>query len=234
VKDLPTEFTWRGRTPDIVGPPRDQVACGSCWAFATAEVMESYIARAKNVSHRDISVNQIMDCTWDNNNNGCQGGEVDLAYSSMMARNLAVAWESDYPYLGVSGYCNQDPGHYKSAGHISACWHIGKKGEGSTRNLIKQALMHHGPLAIGINVVESMLLYSGGVFEDKTCTGAIDDLVHAVVLTGWKVIDGKEAWEVKNSWSTYWGWDGYVYIQSENQEWNCGVTTDVVAVELAK
>jgi cathepsin L len=78
-----------------------------------------------------------------------------------------------------------------------------------------------------------MLLYSG-VFDDPECTGAASDLSHAVVLTGWKVINGVEAWEIKNSWSCYWGWEGYIYIQAENQEWNRGVTTDPVAVVVDK
>jgi aminopeptidase C len=55
-------------------------------------------------------------------------------------------------------------------------------------------------------------------------------MVHIVLLTGWKWIDGKLAWEVKNSWSTYWGDQGYIYVQAANQEWNCGITTLAIAV----
>jgi C1A family cysteine protease len=79
-----------------------------------------------------------------------------------------------------------------------------------------------------------MLLYTNGVFDDPACRGADNDLNHAVLLTGWKVIDGREAWEIKNSWSPYWGDNGYLYIQSENQENNCGVTTDALAVTIDK
>jgi C1A family cysteine protease len=168
-----------------------------------------------------------MDCTWDNNNTGCQGGEVDFAFTSMIHNNLFIAYESDYPYLGVSGMCMSDPQYYTPAGTVDKCWKIARRTE-----TVKKALYKFGPLAISIGVTESMLLYNGGVFDDQTCSGALDDLDHSVVLTGWKVIDGKEAWEVKNSWSTWWGDNGYIYIQSENQEWNCGVTTDAVAVEV--
>ena len=221
---LPDEFTWRDRQPVIVGPPRDQVACGSCWAFGTAEIIESAFAKI-NQPFQEISVNQIMDCTWDNNNNGCQGGEVYSALTSMIKHNLPIAYEPDYPYIGVSGMCLNNTKYYKEAGRIDKCYHISRK-----KDVMKQALMKFGPLGIGINVVESMLFYNGGVFNDTTCTGAKSDLIHAVVLTGWKIIDGVECWEVKNSWSTYWGDEGYVYIQAEEPEWNCGVTTDAVAV----
>ena len=225
-EELPDEFTWRDRTPMVVGPPRDQVACGSCWAFGTAEIIESAFARATG-EFKEISVNQIMDCTWDNGNNGCQGGEVNRALTSMMNHNIPVAYEKDYPYIGVSGMCLNNTKYYKEAGVIKRCFHIGRKKE-----VLKQALMKFGPIAININVVESMLFYNGGVFNDTTCTGAQSDLVHSVLLTGWKIIDGVECWEVKNSWSTYWGYEGYVYIQAEEPEWNCGVTTDAVAVEV--
>ena len=223
---LPYEFSWRKVSPVVVGPPRDQVACGSCWAFGTAEIIESALA-LKTKKFQEVSVNQILDCTWDNGNSGCQGGEVNHALTSMMNHNLEIAYERDYPYIGVSGMCFNDTKFYKPAGKIKACWHIPR-----TKEAIKRALLKYGPLGIGINVAASMSFYNGGAYNDTACTGAQDDLVHAVVLTGWKMVDGVECWEVKNSWSTYWGDEGYVYIQAVHQEWNCGVTTDAVAVEV--
>jgi C1A family cysteine protease len=225
--DLPATFTWRN-APGVVGPVRDQVACGSCWAFGTAEAIESQLGLRTGVS-RQISVQQIVDCTWDNHNYACDGGEVNQALSSMMNGSLPIAYEEDYPYLGIGGVCNRNQSTYEQAGKVKACYHIAKN-----REAVKKALYTFGPLSIGIAVTESMLLYTDGVFDDPTCIGVASALDHAVLLTGWTVIDGKEAWEVKNSWSTWWGWDGYIYIQSENQEWNCGVTTDAVAVVIDK
>jgi hypothetical protein len=170
-----------------------------------------------------------MDCTWDNVNYGCDGGEVNQALTSMKNQSLAIALERDYPYLGINGVCNRDAGQYQPVGYVNSCFHIARN-----REAVKKALFVFGPLSIGIAVSEAMLLYTDGVFDDRTCVGVASALDHAVVLTGWKVIDGREAWEVKNSWSTHWGWDGYIYIQSENQEWNCGVTTDAVAVLVDK
>jgi C1A family cysteine protease len=223
--ELPVNFSWRD-VGNVVGPVRDQVACGSCWAFATAEVLESQVA-IRTGRNRPVSVNQIMDCTWDNTNEGCQGGEVNFAFASMINSSLKIALNDDYPYIGVSGRCASET-DFETIGTVAKCYHIPRKTE-----TVMDALFRLGPLAIGIAVSDSMLLYTNGTFNDTTCTGAADDLVHAVVLTGWKVLDGVFTWEVKNSWSTHWGDEGYVYIQGENQEWNCGVTTDVVAVEVA-
>jgi len=145
----------------------------------------------------------------------------------MIRAKLDVAFEREYPYLGVSGMCLSNKEFYESAGRIKGCRHIP-----NNRAAVKEALKQFGPLAIGISVVESMLLYNGGSLNDTTCTGVPDDLVHAVVLTGWRDIDGVDSWEIKNSWSSYWGDNGYIYVQAKNQEWSCGVTTDAVAVEM--
>jgi hypothetical protein len=225
---LPATFTWRN-VSNVVGKVRDQVACGSCWAFATAEAIESQIAIQTGVQ-QPISVNEIMDCTWDNQNYGCQGGDSDWAFSSMIDKKTGIALEKDYPYLGVSGMCNANSSTWAhgSQGIITRCWHIVR-----TKKAVQEALYYFGPLAIGIAVTEDMLLYTNGVFNDTTCTGASDDLVHAVLLTGWTRDDnGNLVWEVKNSWSEHWGDNGYVYVQGKDQEWNCGVTTDAVAVEV--
>ena len=212
--DPPKTFSWRNTT--VVGPPRDQVACGSCWAFGTAESLEGQLA-LKTGLFRPISVNQIVDCTWDAGNNGCDGGESYLAFSSMSKSSLPLALEKDYPYIGVSGYCNRN---VPPVARVVGCYEVAK----STK-VLKEALQKLGPVSIGINVPESMLMYTGGAYYDAECTGTNSDLVHEVLLTGWTVIDGKEVWEVKNSWSTYWGDEGYIFIQSEDQEHNCGVTT---------
>lgn len=223
-KELPDVFSWRNHTTKVVGDPRDQVACGSCWAFSTAEVLESAFA-IKSSEFRYVSSNQIMDCTWDRGNNGCQGGLVDQALLSYMNKSVKITSEDNYPYIGVSGYC--DLNRSDVIGRVTKCYSIEK----STK-AVKEALMTKGPLSIAINVIEPMMLYTGGVIDDERCTGTEDDLIHAVLLTGWTIIDGKEAWEVKNSWSTFWGDNGYMYIQSGNQERNCGVTTDAVAVDV--
>jgi hypothetical protein len=42
VEDLPSQVDWR--TKNVVTPAKDQGGCGSCWAFSTAETLESHIA----------------------------------------------------------------------------------------------------------------------------------------------------------------------------------------------
>jgi C1A family cysteine protease len=216
--NVPVNFSWRDHPTPVTGPVRNQAACGSCWAFGAAQALESQLALKTGV-FRELSVNQLMDCTWEAKNNACDGGESGPAFRSLINKSAGLFLEEDYPYMAVAGYCNSNP--QKPVAKIVDCIAIEK-----TSKALKEAIYKFGPATIGINVIESMLMYTGGVFDDEQCKGAAGDLVHEVLLTGWKVIDGKEAWEVKNSWSSYWGYEGYIYIQAYNQEHNCGVTTD--------
>uniref|UniRef100_A0A0G4G853 Peptidase C1A papain C-terminal domain-containing protein n=1 Tax=Chromera velia CCMP2878 TaxID=1169474 RepID=A0A0G4G853_9ALVE len=56
---LPEDVDWRRRY--TVTAVKDQGKCGSCWAFAAAETVESYWARASG-ELQDLSVQQILDC----------------------------------------------------------------------------------------------------------------------------------------------------------------------------
>ena len=41
-------------------------------------------------------------------------------------------------------------------------------------------------------------------------------------------MNGQPYWMIKNSWSTYWGNDGYVLMSMKDN--NCGVATDATYV----
>lgn len=89
-------------------------------------------------------------------------------------------------------------------------------------DLLKEALLA-GPVAVSIAVPKSLAYYSGGVYNDPACGyGEKAELVHSVVAVGW----GNDTelgpyWIIRNSWSSAWGQDGYVYISMNNDL--CGV-----------
>lgn len=57
-----------------------------------------------------------------------------------------------------------------------------------------------------------------------------DQLDHSVLAVGYGVMNGTPYWIVKNSWSTYWGNDGYVLFSQKDN--NCGVATTPTYVQM--
>lgn len=69
--------------------------------------------------------------------------------------------------------------------------------------------------------------YESGVWSNDLCRP--NNLDHAVSITGFGVYPypgGESYWEVKNSWGTDWGMNGYLLLEKGTGD-RCGLTTDV-------
>jgi Papain family cysteine protease len=64
----------------------------------------------------------------------------------------------------------------------------------------------HGPLAAAMMATQAFQSYTGGVFNQTGVTG----INHAITIGGWD--ESKQAWLIKNSWSTGWGLAGYAWV----------------------
>jgi len=67
VDDLPKEFSWKTK----LSPNREQKDCGSCYIFATLEMIEARL-RIHEDENVKLSVQHAVDC--DVYNQGCDGG----------------------------------------------------------------------------------------------------------------------------------------------------------------
>lgn len=75
------------------------------------------------------------------------------------------------------------------------------------------ALYQHGPIAIGFDAEYDLLDYRSGVFTSTVCGNSIEAVNHAVVAVGYGIENGMDYWIIKNSWSPFWGDQGYFKMQ---------------------
>ncbi|XP_055350487.1 procathepsin L-like [Paramacrobiotus metropolitanus] len=224
-KDIPTEIDWR--LYGAVTPVKDQAICGSCWSFGTVGSVEGalFVKTGKLVK---LSEQNLVDCSWGYGNNACDGGEEWRAYEWIMKHGGIATDESYGPYLGADGYCHYNSSNTVIGARIASYVNVTSGDE----EALKMAIAVQGPTAVGIDAAhKSFSFYSHGVFYEPDCKNGPDDLDHAVLAVGYGDLNGEPYWLVKNSWSTYWGNDGYVLMSRKDN--NCGVTTDATYVNIA-
>lgn len=219
----PDSLDWR--LYGAVTPVKDQAVCGSCWSFATTGALEGALF-LKTGERVVLSQQMLVDCTWGFGNNGCDGGEEWRAYEWVMKHGGISTAESYGSYTGMNGLC-----HYNSS-QLTARVESYTNVTSGDAEALKVALFKNGPAAVSIDAAHrSFTFYSNGVYYEPACKNGSDDLDHAVLAVGYGVLDNQPYWLVKNSWSTYWGNDGYVLMSMKDN--NCGVTTDATYVTLA-
>jgi len=73
---------------------------------------------------------------------------------------------------------------------------------------MRNYILSSGPLSICVDA-SSWQYYQGGVIT--SCGQSVD---HCVQITGWTGnVQGHQAWIVRNSWGTSWGYSGYLYVE---------------------
>lgn len=222
--NLPHSIDWR--TYGVVTPVKNQGNCGSCWAFAATEALESYYAIATG-QLKTLSEQQILDCTINATNcgagvgGGCNGGTVEAAYDRIYEmKGLASEWT--YPYTSFFG-----------EGHSCNLTKTEPSGDRVNINNYVQlpendyeALLSHvayyGPPAVSVDAT-NWFMYESGVFNG--CNQSHPDVNHAVILAGFNT-DPKlgDYWLVRNSWGPEWGENGYIRLHRSSKT-ECGIDT---------
>jgi len=216
TQDLPAEIDWRSK--GAVSPVKDQGICGSCWSFGAAETIEGSMF-LKTGKLTKLSSQALVDCSWSFGNTGCDGGLDFLGYEWIMKAGY-LPTEASYPYTMADGYCRYEEAVAGAVlkGYVNVT-------SGDT-DALKCALVNQGPISISINAApKTFTFYSSGVYSDPVCAGGLSDLDHTVLAVGYAVdpVTKQEYWIVKNSWSSYWGDQGFINIAIKDNI--CGVTT---------
>ncbi|KAH9617997.1 hypothetical protein KSS87_022342 [Heliosperma pusillum] len=217
VTGLPPSFDWREK--GAVTHVKMQGTCGSCWAFSTTGAIEgaNFIATGKLC---DLKKKKECD-------SGCSGGLMTMtnAYRYLIEAG-GLEDETAYPYTGKKGVCQFNP--EKAAVKVVNFTTIPFE-----EDQIAAHLVHHGPLAIGLNAV-FMQTYIGGVSCPLICPKRLVN--HGVLLVGYGAkgysilrLGNKPYWIIKNSWGPKWGENGYYHL-CRGYRGMCGMNTMVSSV----
>ncbi|RZB40822.1 cathepsin L [Asbolus verrucosus] len=209
---LATEVDWREK--GAVSEVKNQGHCGSCWAFSTTGAIEGQLAINGN-GLVSLSEQNLVDCSFDYNNDGCNGGSMINGYEYVHYNGIES--EKEYPYKGVSDSCMFEQA--LSVTSLSGYYRIPSGDEDS----LQEAIAQSGPIAVGIDATSALQFYSSGYFYDKECNDK--DLNHGVLAVGYGSKDGKDYYIVKNSWGSAWGESGY-FLLARNADNMCGIATD--------
>jgi C1A family cysteine protease len=208
IVGAPVSLDWRNNGGNFVTPVRNQLSCGSCWAFATTAALESAVLRAENTPGVDLDLSEqvLISC-------GSSGGEVAgscsggyISYASNYIRDTGLPLETCYPYTGGDGSCGSACSSYQTSTYQILSWGY-VTATSPTVSAIRDALVSYGPLVTTMDVYEDFYSYTSGVYS--YATGGHEG-GHAVLIVGYS--DTGQYFIVKNSWGAGWGEAGYFKI----------------------
>jgi cathepsin L len=228
---LPKEVDWRKHNPPITTPIKNQLSCGSCWAFAATAVLESHIALQTSTLF-ELSEQELVSCVHNphhcGGNGGCTGSTVEIAFDFVSQHGMVDEWSFGYQSgHGAKVNCtimdeqdqsnikdknkNTPPSGTKIKGAVASIVGFASLPSNSYRNLL-QAVATMGPVAVSV-AASSWGLYKGGVFDDSKDEHR--DINHAVVLEGYGTDEstGEDFWLIRNSWGPSWGEGGRIRLK---------------------
>jgi subtilisin-like proprotein convertase family protein/C1A family cysteine protease len=214
----PTAFDWRNYNgQNWVTSVKDQVSCGSCWAFSAVGATEAVHNIAAGNPNLDLDLSEeylVSDCHTYGGYQNCCGGWNNAALNFI--RDSGIPDEACLPYFSYTCSCGE------SGCSLSCTYHTGsscanrtcsnKCGDWASRltridatgyvgaSSIKSKVVEKGPLSVCLGVGDGV----GGTFDANGVYRCTDDqnLNHCIVLTGYN--DAGGYWITKNSWGTGW------------------------------
>jgi len=246
IDSLPDSFDWKkGKEgmASLVTITRNQHIpnyCGACWSFAVTSSLSDRYRIINNASfpQTDLSMQVLLNC--DKYDQGCHGGDPATAHKYIVEagglpdetcqRYSATGHDQGNTCTDQDVCMNCDPSKGCSAVQEYRKWQISEYGSVNGSSAMKAEIHARGPITCGIAVTEALLAYKGGVFADTT--GA-HELEHAIAVTGWGVENGTEYWQVRNSWGTHWGEQGWFRLSAAAGA-DLGITTDCLWATPAK
>ncbi len=220
-------------SPYLPAEVRDQGSWGTCWCFATAALAEiSLIKQEKAEADKiDLSEAQLVYNVFNEFSDplGNLGADkttpvyqdwLTIGGNVMMTSLTLAAWkgitsESEIPYKGINEDFTLTPEQQAMREYIltNARWL-----NMSNKAVIKANICQYGAVSSAYYHDDSFMNEDTGAYYSNVT----DATNHAVTIVGWddnysasnfaKTPAGNGAWICRNSWTEYWGNDGYFYL----------------------
>lgn len=205
---LPDKKDWNqeGKVQKV----KNQAACGSCWAFSAVGAIESALA-IKNGKLPDLAEQELVDCSSDYGNGGCNGGFMHWGFNYVLDHNINDS--KDYEYTAQDGECRTDE-IGKGKTEISGC----VKAEATVQGLAEA--ISKNPVSVAFAVQNDFRFYKTGVYNPESCPGQIN---HGVLAFGYDNKAELPYYFVKNSWGTAWGDKGLFKIAQGTGKGTCSI-----------
>ncbi len=193
----------------VITPVRYQGICGSCWSFASVAAMETafLLKNGGEPSLLDLSEQQLLNCA--DFTCSCGGGRHHFAFMHLC--NHYLQDEISYPYSGLKTNCNNEGSFRTIYKGRRWGWSADPVFGGSSIQEIKRNICRYGSVASGICVSDTFKRLMGNGVYNLNDGGCVAVPNHIVQIIGWD--DDRQAWLIKNSWGTNWGFGGFAWVR---------------------
>lgn len=206
------EWDWRNRHgKNWMTSVKNQGGCRACWAFAAIGALEAYINLYYNqLLNLDLSEQELVSCATINSTVGigCSGGNFNIATEYI--KNFGIIDEVTFPYIESNGNCSNKPTESIEKFYISADNGIEILNATTGVAKIKESLFK-SPIVMGIiNWDHDMVLVGykkikAGDIIYMTATQKDTISINSPLI-------GKDVFILKNSYSEWWGDNGYMTV----------------------
>ncbi|EEA05278.1 papain family cysteine protease, putative [Cryptosporidium muris RN66] len=200
--------------------PYNQGECGGCYAFVAVSTINTATCVQTGLLIASLSPQQIIDCSGQYGNEGCDGGfyanSWSYALSSNSSPNSICSWDN-YPYDDNVGTC--------TASQCTGCETVGSYEIFSSYSIngtdgwdfVTSMLPRYGVIAVSVNSqLPGFHEYSGGIYKAPKCSSR-EELDHAVLLIGYGISDqGEKYYVMQNSWGITWGIEGFMNVSADS------------------
>ena len=234
----PASYDLRTASPARLTPIKDQLLCGSCWAFATYGSLEScQQTQSYSATPPDYSENNLKN-THGFDKPCCSGGNFDMSTAYLAKWAGPIAEASDV-YNGSDPNPCSSPGGLSPVKHIQKVIYLPGRQNSTDNDTIKNAVMTYGAVSILMrwedayyNNTNRAYYYSGG----STTTN------HGVCIVGWDnsfdrtkfpipYPTANGAFIVRNNWGSTWGEAGYFFASYEDKVLSYNTNSVFVGIE---